>query len=94
MDMRLFVNAIVDVPLLVNTIVDIPLLGGTTVDMSLFCYEYTCICAHSMSLAGGKMWMRHCYLLGKGSYVFGSVGLFVCLFVSLQHYSKIMNGLR
>ena len=29
-----------------------------------------------------------CYLLGKGGYVFGSVGLSVCLFVCEQHYSK------
>ena len=28
------------------------------------------------------------YLLGKGGYVFGSVGLSVCLFVCRQHYSK------
>ena len=28
------------------------------------------------------------YLLGKGGYVFGSVGLSVCLFVYEQHYSK------
>ena len=28
------------------------------------------------------------YLLGKGGYVFGSVGLSVCLFVCEQHYSK------
>ena len=28
------------------------------------------------------------YLLGKGGYVFGSVGLSVCLFVCGQHYSK------
>ena len=28
------------------------------------------------------------YLLGKGGYVFGSVGLFVCLSVCGQHYSK------
>ena len=28
------------------------------------------------------------YLLGKGGYVFGSVGLTVCLFVCEQHYSK------
>ena len=27
-------------------------------------------------------------LLGKGGYVFGSVGLSVCLFVCGQHYSK------
>ena len=30
----------------------------------------------------------YCYLLGKGGYVFGSVGLSVCLFVCGQHYSK------
>ena len=31
----------------------------------------------------------HCYyLLGKGGYVFGGVGLSVCLSVCLQHYSK------
>ena len=46
------------------------------------------------------MWMMHVlpkttsnnYLLGKGGYVFGSVGLFACLSVCLsvcgQHYSK------
>ena len=28
------------------------------------------------------------YLLGKGGYVFGSVGLSVCLFVCEEHYSK------
>ena len=28
------------------------------------------------------------YLLGKGGYVFGNVGLSVCLFVCEQHYSK------
>ena len=28
------------------------------------------------------------YLLGKGGYVFGSVGLSVCLFVCGQHYLK------
>ena len=28
------------------------------------------------------------YLLGKGGYVFGSVGLSVCLFVCEQDYSK------
>ena len=28
------------------------------------------------------------YRLGKGGYVFGSVGLSVCLFVCGQHYSK------
>ena len=28
------------------------------------------------------------YLLGKGGYVFGSVGLSVCLSVCGQHYSK------
>ena len=28
------------------------------------------------------------YLLGKGGYVFGSVGLSVSLFVCEQHYSK------
>ena len=28
------------------------------------------------------------YLLGKGGYVFDSVGLSVCLFVCEQHYSK------
>ena len=33
------------------------------------------------------------YLLGKGGYVFGSVGLFVCLFVS-NITQKVMNGLR
>ena len=32
------------------------------------------------------------YLLGKGGYVFGSVGLSVCLFVdNITH--KVMNGL-
>ena len=31
---------------------------------------------------------HHCYLLGKGGYVFGSVGLSVCLSVCGQHYSK------
>ena len=33
---------------------------------------------------GGNLY----YLLGKGGYVFGSVGLSVCLFVCEQHYSK------
>ena len=28
------------------------------------------------------------YILGKGVYVFGCVGLSVCLFVCGQHYSK------
>ena len=28
------------------------------------------------------------YLLDKGGYAFGSIGLFVCLFVCGQHYSK------
>ena len=32
--------------------------------------------------------MHFYYLLGKGGYVFGSVGLSVCLFVCEQHYSK------
>ena len=32
--------------------------------------------------------MQHAYyLLGKGGYVFGGVGLSVCLFVCGQHYS-------
>ena len=32
---------------------------------------------------------KNCYyLFGKGGYVFGSVGLSVCLFVCGQHYSK------
>ena len=30
----------------------------------------------------------HFYLLGKGGYVLDSVGLFVCLSVCGQHYSK------
>ena len=35
---------------------------------------------------------RFCYLLGKGGYVFGSVGVSVCLFVdNITH--KVMNGL-
>ena len=36
------------------------------------------------------------YLLGKGGYVFGSVGLFVCLSVCLSVDNitqKVMNGL-
>ena len=33
----------------------------------------------------------YCYLLGKGGYVFGSVGLCVCLSVDITH--KDMNGL-
>ena len=36
------------------------------------------------------------YLLGKGGYVFGSVGLSVCLFVCLSVNDitqKVMNGL-
>ena len=34
------------------------------------------------------------YLLGKGGYVFGSVGLSVCLSVCLDHITqKVMNGL-
>ena len=36
------------------------------------------------------------YLLGKGGYVFGSVGLSVCLFVCLSVNNitqKVMNGL-
>ena len=36
------------------------------------------------------------YLLGKGGYVFGSVGLSVCLFVCLSVDNitqKVMNGL-
>ena len=33
-------------------------------------------------------YVYHYYLLGKGGYVFGSVGLSVCLFVCRQHYSK------
>ena len=32
------------------------------------------------------------YLLGKGGYVFGSVGLSVCLFVN-NVTQKVMNGL-
>ena len=32
--------------------------------------------------------MIHFYLLGKGGYVFGSIGLSVCLSVYGQHYSK------
>ena len=32
------------------------------------------------------------YLLGKGGYVFGSVGLSVCLFVD-NISQKVMNGL-
>ena len=32
------------------------------------------------------------YLLGKGGYVFGSVGLFVCLSVD-NITQKVMNGL-
>ena len=38
------------------------------------------------------MYTCRCYILGKGGYVFGSVGLFVCLSVCQsvcgQHYSK------
>ena len=38
------------------------------------------------------------YLLGKGGYFFGSVGLFVCLSVCLsvcgQHYSKSYERIR
>ena len=33
------------------------------------------------------------YLLGKGSYVFGSVGLFVCLSVD-NITQTVINGLR
>ena len=36
----------------------------------------------------GNYLAGHHYLLGKGGYVFGSVGLSVCLFVCEQHYSK------
>ena len=37
----------------------------------------------------------HCYLLGKGGYVFGSVGLSVCLFVCLwtNITQKVIYGL-
>ena len=37
---------------------------------------------------------NHHYLLGKGGYVFGSVGLSVCLFVCGQHYSKSYEWIR
>ena len=60
--------------------------------LSLFCL---CI------ISGlGQMFMRFNtalnYLLGKGGYVFGSIGLSVCLFVCGQHYSKSYerNGMK
>ena len=34
------------------------------------------------------LFLPPCYLLRKGGYVFGRVGLSVCLFVCGQHYSK------
>ena len=36
--------------------------------------------------------MSLAYLLGKGGYVFGSIGLSVCLFVD-NITQKVMNGL-
>ena len=36
-------------------------------------------------------WQRTFYLLGKGGYVFGGVGLSVCLFVD-NITQKVMNG--
>ena len=33
----------------------------------------------------------HCYVLGKGGFVFGTIGLFVCLSVS-SIAQKVMNG--
>ena len=47
-------------------------------------------------LSGYKVTMFIYYLLGKGGYVFGSVGLSVCLFVCLSVNNitqKVMNGL-
>ena len=38
--------------------------------------------------------MKYCYLLGKEGYVFGSGGLFVCLFVCGLHYSKHLEQIR
>ena len=43
-----------------------------------------------------KSLLKYHYLLGKGGYVFGSVGLSVCLFVCLSVNNitqKVMNGL-
>ena len=40
----------------------------------------------------GHSLMTHIYLLGKGGYVFGSVGLSVCLFVN-NITQKVVNGL-
>ena len=41
-----------------------------------------------LSVCGLKKLCMDCYLLGKGGYVSGSVGLSVCLSVCEQHYSK------
>ena len=38
--------------------------------------------------------MKYCYLLGKRGYVFGSIGLYVCLFVCGIHYSKLLKQIR
>ena len=38
--------------------------------------------------------MKYCYLLGKRGYVFGSIGLNVCLFACGLHYSKRLEQIR
>ena len=52
----------------------------------MICHDQGGLC----SLSASSLFIY--YLIGKGGYVFGSVGLsvwlFVCLFVCGQHYSK------
>ena len=51
------------------------------------CVIYECIDTLAPSCTTGAV-CHIIYLLGKRGYVFGSVGLSVCLFVCGQHYSK------
>ena len=47
---------------------------------------------HTLSTSTARIKSRISYLLGKGGYVFGTVGLSVCLSVN-NITQKVMNGL-
>ena len=66
---------------------------------SVICLFWLYIACHMYCVSenpGPLCYFCHIYLLGKGGYVFGSVGLFVCLSVCLSVDNitqKVMNGL-
>ena len=56
-------------------------------NVSIFAHTSVWNKGHTSKLAS-LLYPIQFYLLGKGGYVFGSAGLFVCLFSCKHHHSK------